>query len=90
MPKPPLRSMMLACWLAATGWASGAQADGETEFLAAAPPTLSTQVLVDAGRETGPVDIPVQLTLSRPAHAGFMVPALSKATAPRRGSTSRP
>jgi hypothetical protein len=66
--------MMFACWLAVVGWAPGAQAGDETEFLAAAPPILSARVLVDAGRETGPVDIPVQLTLSRPADEAFMVP----------------
>lgn len=74
MPKPPLSAMMFACWLAVVGWAPGAQAGDETEFLAAAPPILSARVLVDAGRETGPVDIPVQLTLSRPADEAFMVP----------------
>lgn len=74
MPKPPLSAMMFACWLAVVGWAPGAQAGDETEFLAAAPPILSVLVLVDAGRETGPVDIPVQLTLSRPADEAFMVP----------------
>lgn len=74
MPKPPLRALMLACWLAVAGSAPRAQAGGETEFLAAAPPMLSARVLVDAGRETGPVDIPVQLTLSRPADQALMVP----------------